>query len=92
MWWRWGLLSSISIIFFVIFNEDELRLLFMFGLWLGRGWRLDWYFRGLLLFLGCFLLWLFRHKHVTRWVMAFSGDTGGLACTNHLQNFKILLD
>jgi hypothetical protein len=52
MWWRWGLLSSISFIFFIIFNEDELRLFFRLRLWLGRDWRLDWCFRGLLLFLG----------------------------------------
>jgi hypothetical protein len=32
IWWRWGLLSSISIIFFIIFNEDELGLLFRLGL------------------------------------------------------------
>jgi hypothetical protein len=71
------MLSSISIIFFIIFNEDELRLFFRFGLWLGRDWLLDWCFRGLLLFLGCFLLWLFRRKQGTRWVVGM----------NHLQSF-----
>jgi hypothetical protein len=41
MWWRRGLLSSINIIFFIIFNEDELRLFFRLGPWLGTDWRLD---------------------------------------------------
>jgi hypothetical protein len=48
---------------------------------------LDWCFRGLLLFLGCFLLWLFKRKRGTRWVVASSGDMGSLVCTNHLQSF-----
>jgi hypothetical protein len=81
------MLSSINIIFFIIFNEDELRLFLSLGLWLGRDWRLDWCFRGLLLSLGCFLLWLFRRKQGTRWVVASGGDTGSLVCTNHLQSF-----
>jgi hypothetical protein len=42
----------------------------------------------LLLFLGCFLLWLFRREQDTGWIVASSGDTGGLVCANHLQNFQ----
>jgi hypothetical protein len=49
---------------------------------------LDWYFRGLLLFLGCFLLWFFRCKQGTRWVVASSGDVGSLVGTNHLQSSR----
>jgi hypothetical protein len=87
MWWRRGLLSSISIIFLIVFNEDELGFFFKLRLWLRRDWCLDWCFRGLLLFLGCFLLWLFRCKQGTGWVVASSGDTGSFVCTNHLQSF-----
>jgi hypothetical protein len=88
MWWRWGLLSSISILLIIIFNHNDLRIFFRLGFFLGSCWRLDWCFRGLLLFLGCFLFWLFRHKQCPRWVMASSGDMGGLVCTNHLQSFQ----
>jgi hypothetical protein len=49
---------------------------------------LNWCFRGLLLFLGCFLLWLFRCKQGTRWVVSSSDDAGSLAVTNHLQSFR----
>jgi hypothetical protein len=45
---------------------------------------LDWCLKGLLLLLGYFLLWLFRCKQSTRWVVSASGDTGSLAATNHL--------
>jgi uncharacterized membrane protein required for colicin V production len=48
---------------------------------------LDWCFRGLLILLGYFLLWLFRCKQSTRWVVSSSGDAGSLATTNHLQSF-----
>jgi hypothetical protein len=59
MWWRWGLLSSISFLLFIIFNFNDLTIFFRLGFFLRRCWHLDWCFRGLLLFLGCFLLWLF---------------------------------
>jgi uncharacterized membrane protein required for colicin V production len=48
---------------------------------------LDGCFRGLLLLLRCFLLWLFRCKQSTWWVVSSSGDVGSLAATNHLQSF-----
>jgi hypothetical protein len=48
---------------------------------------LDWCFRGLLLFLGCFLLWLFQCNQGTTWVVASSGDADSLVCMNHLQSF-----
>jgi hypothetical protein len=48
---------------------------------------LYWCFRGLLLLLGYFLLWLFRCKQSMRRVVSSSGDAGGLAATNHLQSF-----
>jgi hypothetical protein len=57
MWWRRGLLSSIGFLLFIIFNLNYLRIFFRLGFFLGRCWRLDWCFRGLLLLLGCFLLW-----------------------------------
>jgi hypothetical protein len=82
MWWRRGLLS---ILLLIIFNHNDLRIFFRLGFFPGRCWRLDWCFKGLLLFLGCFLLW---YKQGTRWVMASGGDTGGLVCMNHLQNFQ----
>jgi hypothetical protein len=59
MWWRRGLLSSIRFLLFIIFNFNDLTIFFRLGFFLGRCWHLDWCFRGLLLFLGCFLLWLF---------------------------------
>jgi hypothetical protein len=86
MWWRRGLPSSICLLF-VIFNLNDLRIFFRLGLFLGRCWCLDWCFRGLLLFLGCVLLWLFRCKQSTRWVVSSRGDAGSLTATNHLQNF-----
>jgi hypothetical protein len=85
MWWRQGLLSSIGFLLFIIFNLDDLRVFFRFGFFLRRCWRLDWCFRGLLL--GYFLLWLFRCKQSTRWVMSSSGDADSLTATNHLQSF-----
>jgi hypothetical protein len=87
MWWRWGLLSSIGFLLFIIFNLNDLRVFFRLGFFLERCWRWDWCFRGLLLFLGCFLLWLFRCKQSTRWVVSSSGDAGSLAAMNYLQSF-----
>jgi hypothetical protein len=65
-WWRRGLLSSISFLLFIIFYLDDLRVFFRIGFFLRRCWRLDWCFRGLLILLGYFLLWLFRCKQSTR--------------------------
>jgi hypothetical protein len=59
-WGRRGLLSSIGFLLFIIFNLDDLRVFFRLGFFLRRCWHLDWYFRGLLILLGYFLLWLFR--------------------------------
>jgi hypothetical protein len=78
------LLSSISFLLFIIFNLDDLRVFFRLGFFLRRCWRLDWRYRGLLILLGYFLLWLFRCKQSTRWVVSSSGDAGSLAATNHL--------
>jgi hypothetical protein len=36
MWWRWGLLSSISFLLFVIFNHNDLMIFFRLGFFLGR--------------------------------------------------------
>jgi hypothetical protein len=87
MWWRRGLLSSIGFLLYIIFNLNDLRVFFRLRFFLRRCWRLDWCFRGLLLLLGCFLLWLFRRKQSTRWVVSSSGDASSLAATNHLQSF-----
>jgi hypothetical protein len=56
MWWRWGLLSSIGFLLFIIFNLDNLRVFFRLGFFLRRCCK------GLLILLGYFLLWLFRCK------------------------------
>jgi hypothetical protein len=87
MWWRRGLLSSIGFLLFIIFNLNDLRIFFRFGFFLGWCWHLDGCFRGLLLLLRCFLLWLFRCKQNMRWVVSSSGDAGSLTTTNHLQSF-----
>jgi hypothetical protein len=87
MWWRRGLLSSIGFLLFIIFNLYDLRVFFKLRFFLRRCWRLDWCFKGLLILLGYFLLWLFRCKQSTRWAVSSSGDAGSLAATNHLQSF-----
>jgi hypothetical protein len=46
------LLSSIGFLLFIIFNLNDLRIFFRLGFFLGRCWRLDWCFKGLLLLLG----------------------------------------
>jgi hypothetical protein len=72
MWWRRGLLSSISILLLIIFNHNDLRIFFMLGFFLGRCWCLDWDWWSVFLFLGLSFLWLHGHVQSTRSVVASS--------------------
>jgi hypothetical protein len=87
MWWRRGLLSSIGFLPFIIFYLDDLRVFFRLVFFLRRCWPLDWCFKGLLILLGYFLLWLFRCKQSMRWIVYSSGDASSLAAMNHLHSF-----
>jgi hypothetical protein len=72
MWWRRGLLSSISILVLIVFIHNDLRIFFRLGFFLGRCWHLDWDWWGIFLFLGLSFLWLHEHIQSMGWVVASS--------------------